>query len=51
MQEAFDLWINPELERRHAAGQLPADFVLMVAQVLFDPTDGVSVRLNEEVRV
>lgn len=50
LEQAFDLWITPELERRRAAGTLPADFLLSMAQRIQRP-DGTNItRLNDEVR-
>ncbi len=52
IQQAFDLWINPEIERRRAAGRLPDGFTLYMAQVIFDlDAAAPEVRLNEEVRI
>jgi hypothetical protein len=51
LQQAFDLWIHPEIERRQTAGQLPDDFVLRGAQVIMNlDADAPEARLNEEVR-
>lgn len=51
MQQAFDLWINPEIERRRAAGRLPEDFALYAAQVVMDlDSELPQVRLNGEVK-
>ena len=51
VQNFFDVWINPEIARRRAQGNLPEGFVLRGAQVIFNmdaaPTQ---VRLNEQVR-
>jgi hypothetical protein len=52
MEQALDLWINPEVERRRRNGLLGDDFQLHQAQVIFpSPLDqrGKYVRLNEEV--
>lgn len=52
MQQAFELWINPEIERRRQAGRLPDGFILYAAQVLMDlDTAAPTVRLNAEVKV
>lgn len=52
MQQAFDLWINPEIERRRQAGRLPDGFTLYAAQVVMDlDTAAPTVRLNEEIKV
>ena len=51
IRQAFDLWFNPEIERRREAGLLPEKFVLFAAQVVIDPDrKAPAVRLNEEVR-
>jgi len=51
-EQAIDIWIKPEVERRQARGVLPPNFDLHAAQVIFSsPADrtGNTVRLNEEV--
>ena len=48
--QAFALWINPEIERRKAAGLIGETFSLSTAQVLFGDEGPPIVRLNEEVR-
>jgi len=50
MQQAFELWINPEVERRRVEGILPQPFVLMAAQRLQWPSGKIEVRFNEEVQ-
>lgn len=49
-QQALDLWINPELERRKEAGTLPSDFQLQIAQIVMNVDKPVEVRLNGQVR-
>jgi len=51
IQQAFDFWINPEIEKRRRAGRIPDSFSLYAAQVIMD-LDGTApeVRLNEEVK-
>jgi hypothetical protein len=51
LQQAFDLRINPESERRQVAGRLLDDFVLRRAQVIMNlDADAPEIRLNEEVK-
>lgn len=53
-QQAVELWIAPEIERRANLGLAPKPFPLTAAQVIFPSprTKGdISVRLNEEVQV
>lgn len=50
LQQAFELWINPELMRRRDAGLLPEGFQLFMAQRIQRPDGTVAVRLNDEVR-
>ena len=51
MQQAFDLWINPEIERHRESGTLPDDFVVYIAQVIIDlDVDAPEVRFNEEIK-
>lgn len=50
MQQTFDLWIHPEVERRRQRGVVDDSFALRAVQVIFDPDlDAPIVRLNEEV--
>lgn len=49
-QQAFDLWINPEIEHRKQAGKLPDNFSVSMAQILFSVGAPPVVRLNEEVK-
>jgi len=50
-QQAIDLWIKPEMDKRKSLKRLPKDFKLRSAQILFS-LDRVwnKVRLNEEVK-
>jgi HEPN domain-containing protein len=51
IQQAMEFWINPEIERRRAAGALSEDFALSAAQVILDPNAAEpEVRLNDEVK-
>lgn len=51
IQNAFDLWFAPELDRRIAAGQLPVGFKVWAAQVVLDPdADQPRIYFNEQVR-
>lgn len=51
LAQSFELWFQPEIERRQVAGSLPEDFALWGAQVIMDPDrQAPVVRLNEEVR-
>lgn len=50
LQEAFDLWINPEIEKRRATGSLPVGFQLVAAQHIQRPDGENITRLNDEVR-
>jgi hypothetical protein len=51
LQQAFSLWVAPEIQRRGDGGLLPSNFEFLAAQIVFWP-DGrpLEVRLNEEVR-
>ena len=51
LQQAFSLWILPEIQRRTDEGALPPNFQLLAAQIVFWP-DGrpLEVRFNTEVR-
>jgi hypothetical protein len=50
-QQAFSLWVDPEIQRRSDRGLLPSNFAFLAAQIVFWP-DGrpLEVRLNDEVR-
>lgn len=50
LNHAFELWINPEIERRRAAGTLPDNFVLHGAQIIMNVGESNEVRLNAEVK-
>jgi uncharacterized protein (UPF0332 family) len=50
LQQVFELWVMPEVERRQSAGQVPPNFQLWSAQVVFEVDAPVKVRLNNEVR-
>jgi len=40
VEQAYGFWIGPKIERRRAAGQLPDDFALHGAQVIFGMDEG-----------
>jgi hypothetical protein len=51
MHQAFDLYINPGIERRRESGTLPDDFIVYRAQVIMDlDMDAAEVRFNEEIK-
>jgi len=50
VEQFFELWINPEIERRQKAGSLPKNFALYAAQVIMNFDAPTEVRLNEEVK-
>jgi uncharacterized protein (UPF0332 family) len=51
MAALYATWVDPEVRRRMAAGQLPTPFRLSAWQLILDAETKVSeVRLNEEVR-
>ena len=49
VQQVFDLWLTPEVERRRAAGRLPQP--IRKAQIIFEVDGRPVVRFNDEVRV
>lgn len=51
VQNALELLIIPEIERRQESGELPESFDLQKAQVIWRMGEGNEVRLNDEVRV
>jgi uncharacterized protein (UPF0332 family) len=50
LKQAFELWINPEIARRRAAGVLEPDFTVYAAQVIMNVGTPLIVRLNEEIK-
>ena len=50
LRELFDIFINPEIERRKTSGTLPANFRLESAQVIMNVGQHRVIRLNDEVR-
>ena len=50
LEQAFELWIDPEVQRRRELGVLPEQFELIAAQQLQWPDGRVTVRLNDEVQ-
>jgi hypothetical protein len=51
LRQMFNLFFDPEIERRQAAGLLPKPFELQKAQVLFVEGQPPHVRLNDEVTI
>lgn len=51
LEQALQIWIAPELERRREAGLLPSDFVLRAAQIVMNVDAPTKVRLNAEVKL
>jgi uncharacterized protein (UPF0332 family) len=50
LEKVFELWVMPDVERRRSDGQLPPNFQVWSAQVVFEVDAPVKVRLNDEVR-
>src|SRR3989442_14321957 len=50
LQNAFDLWFEPEIKRRQAAGILPTPFSLWAAQVLIEPDGPATIHFNDRLR-
>jgi HEPN domain. len=50
LEQALDLWIKPEIDRRIAGGSIQAPFPLKAAQIVFNPGLPPEVRLNEQVK-
>lgn len=46
----MEIWFQPEIERRFAAGTIGDDFLLMMAQAVFPEEGENEIRLNEQVR-
>lgn len=49
-QQAFELWINPEIERRREDGRLAPEDDVVKIQVIFNHKAPIEVRLNNEVK-
>lgn len=50
-QQAIDIFVSPEIERRKKANKLPANFMLEKAQIIFSSKNGRNyTRLNKEVK-
>ncbi|MEK6760971.1 MAG: hypothetical protein AABX93_03545 [Nanoarchaeota archaeon] len=50
-QQAIDMWLSPEIERRKKFGKIADNFVLSKAQIVFSlDTGGNKIRLNDEVK-
>lgn len=50
LQNAFDLWFEPEIKRRQEAGTLPKPFPLWAAQVILEPDGPGTMRFNDQIR-
>jgi hypothetical protein len=50
IDDAFRLFITPEIERRQAAGLVPTPYRLLKAQVVMNVDRPTEVRLNDEVK-
>ena len=50
LRQVFELWLNPEIERRKSAGAQCVPFALHRAQVIMNVGAPNVVRLNDEVR-
>jgi len=51
VEQALELWINPEIERRKQSNSLPENFKIYSVQVLINFDAPNEVRFNEEVKV
>ena len=51
LQQAFELWFQPEIDRRVSAGTLPSEFSVWAAQVIMEPDgDSPVVRFSDQIR-
>lgn len=50
LRQLFDIFINPEIERREEAGVLKGPFTLQSAQIIMNVGQHRIIRLNDEVR-
>src|SRR3989344_1786473 len=51
LDQAMNIWINPEIEKRKKNGWLKDDFQLKRAQVIFTPNQKNKIRFNEEIKI
>lgn len=51
MEQVYDLFVEPELERRRAEGSLPDEFALVAVQVVLRLGEEPEVRLNDEAQI
>jgi len=50
LQNAFDLWFDPEIKRRQASGSLPTPFHVWAVQVLLEVGKPPSIFLNDQLK-
>jgi hypothetical protein len=50
IQNAFDLWFAPELDRRVADGRLPNGFAVWAVQAIIDPESHTHIYFNEQLQ-
>ena len=50
LQNAFDLWFEPEIKRRQESGTLPTPFKLWAAQVILDLGQPPEINFNEQLK-
>lgn len=50
IQQCLDLFFLPEVRKRQSEGQIEKPYNLAAAQIIFHPTEGQTVRLNDEVK-
>src|ERR1041385_5443813 len=50
VEQALELWITPEIDRRKADGRITGEFALLAAQVIMNVDSSPEVRLNGEVK-
>ena len=49
--QAIDIWINPEIEKRKKKGWIKDDFELKRAQIIFTPKKIPRIKFNEKVKI
>jgi HEPN domain-containing protein len=50
LKNAFELWFDPEIGRRQAAGLLPTPFAVWAAQVLLEVGEPAEIFFNDQIR-
>ena len=50
LRNAFELWFEPEIQRRQERGEFPKPFKLWAAQILMEPDSPPVIAFNEQIQ-